>query len=55
MNIFLGAIIRHALTGVGSGLVANGLASNDQAQAITGGVTALVSVAMSLYSKWKNK
>ena len=48
-------LARHALSGVGGAIVANGVASASQSEAIVGGAVALAGVVQSLYSKWKNK
>ena len=47
--------IRHLLTGLGGALVAQGELTNQQDNAIIGGVIALIGVAWSHYSKWKSQ
>jgi hypothetical protein len=44
-------LLRHSLTAGGGGLVANGTATNDEWQAIVGGVVALVGLLWSLWMK----
>lgn len=54
MNIiFVQALIRHALTAVGGGLVTSGSIDGQTMEAITGGVIALVGVAWSAWEKYK--
>jgi hypothetical protein len=45
------AVIRHALTGFAGVLVAHGYATNDQSQALVGGVMA----AIGIYLSYKHK
>lgn len=49
----LGLVFRHVLSGASGYLIAQGLASNDQTQAITGGITALSAVVLSAWQKYK--
>jgi hypothetical protein len=45
------ALVRHALTGAAGVLVAHGFASNDQAQALVGGLMAAIGIYMSYKHK----
>ena len=45
------AVVRHALTGGAGVLVAHGYASNDQAQALVGGLMAAIGIYMSYKHK----
>jgi len=45
------AVIRHALTGFAGVLVAHGYSTNDQAQAVVGGVMALIGIYLSYKHK----
>ena len=54
-NRILGLIFRHGLTSTGGALVAEGIMTADQSNAIIGGVTALIGVLMSIFEKYKNK
>lgn len=55
MASIIGILIRHLLSGVGGAIVAEGFASGDQVQAITGGAAALIAVGASWWQKWKAK
>jgi hypothetical protein len=47
----MNAILRHAITGAAGVLVTHGYATNDQAQALVGGVMAVVGIYMSYRHK----
>lgn len=47
----VGSVVRHAASGLGAVLVAHGLATNDQATQIAGGLTAAAAVAWSWWQK----
>jgi hypothetical protein len=50
---FAGSMFRHGITTVSGGVVANGLATGDEVQAIGGGLAALVGLVMSWSEKKK--
>lgn len=52
-KMIFGALSRHFLAGVGIWLAQSGYASGAEAEAITGGLTALAAIAWSLYQKTK--
>lgn len=54
IQALIGGVIRHALTFVGGGVSANGLATGSEIEAIAGAVTTIIGFVWSLYNK-KNK
>jgi hypothetical protein len=56
MNVLIvQAIVRHLLTAVGGGLVANGVVDSQSMEAITGGIIAVTGLAWSVYDKYSKK
>jgi hypothetical protein len=53
LNAVLGSLLRHGLTTLGGSLVASGIITAADSQAIIGGVVALGGVLLSLYNKKK--
>jgi len=45
------AVIRHALTGAGTVMVAHGIGTSDQMQAVVGGIMAAISIYMTYQHK----
>lgn len=55
MSAVVGGLIRHGLTTLGGGLVANGFASDSEMQALIGALITVVGIGFSITQKYLAK